>query len=165
MSGAKQPIALLAGGHGHPVHPALVAIPIGSWVCSLVFDIASRFVDDGSGAAHAAWWLLAIGVIGAVIAAMAGFLDFFVIPPTTRVWCFAVLHLSLVLLATVLFAIDWLGRRADPSPVGGTPAGYLVLSVVGLLVLLAGGYLGGELAYRFGVRVSDEATQAAGYER
>ena len=42
MSGAKQPIALLAGGHGHPVHPALVVIPVGSWVRSLVFDIASR---------------------------------------------------------------------------------------------------------------------------
>jgi hypothetical protein len=31
-------------------------------------------------------------------------------------------------------------------------------------VLGAGGFLGGELAYRYGVRVADEATQARGYQ-
>jgi hypothetical protein len=30
-------------------------------------------------------------------------------------------------------------------------------------VLAVSGYLGGKLAYRYGVRVADEATQAEGY--
>jgi hypothetical protein len=39
-----------------------------------------------------------------------------------------------------------------------------VLSLVSLLVLAVSGYLGGMLAYRYGVRVADEATQSEGYE-
>ena len=39
---AKRPVsAALAGPYGHPFHPILVTVPIGAWVCSLVFDIAS----------------------------------------------------------------------------------------------------------------------------
>lgn len=42
---AKEPVsAVLAGPYGHPFHPILVTIPIGAWVSSLVFDIASRIV-------------------------------------------------------------------------------------------------------------------------
>ena len=42
--------------------------------------------------------------------------------------------------------------------------GALVLSAVALAGLAVSGYLGGELAYRYGVRVADEATQAHGYQ-
>jgi uncharacterized membrane protein len=35
---AKQPVTALAGPYGHPLHPALVAVPIGTWVASFVFD-------------------------------------------------------------------------------------------------------------------------------
>jgi uncharacterized membrane protein len=39
-----------------------------------------------------------------------------------------------------------------------------VVSVVALLLLGVSGFLGGELAYRYGVRVADEQTQRAGFE-
>ena len=35
----KRPVTGLAGRYGHPVHPALVAVPIGAWIASFVFDI------------------------------------------------------------------------------------------------------------------------------
>ena len=39
---AKQPVSsMLAGPYGHPFHPILVTVPIGAWLCSLVFDIAA----------------------------------------------------------------------------------------------------------------------------
>ena len=41
--------------------------------------------------------------------------------------------------------------------------GPLALSVVCIVVLAASGYLGGKLAYHYGVRVADEQTQAAGF--
>jgi uncharacterized membrane protein len=160
---AKEPTTVLAGPYGHPLHPALVAVPIGAWVSSVVLDVASRFVDDGATASHAAWWLLGIGVLGALAAATFGFLDFFGIPPGTRAWRTALIHMSCNLAATVLFAVAWWLRSDDVAPASGTPTGLLVLSLVALLLVSAGGFLGGELAYRFGVRVADEATQAAGY--
>ena len=45
-------------------------------------------------------------------------------------------------------------------PHGAVPAGPMVLSIVALVVLAVSGYLGGKLAYRYGVRVAGETTQA-----
>jgi uncharacterized membrane protein len=39
------------------------------------------------------------------------------------------------------------------------------VSAVALAALAVSGYLGGQLAYRYGVRVVDEATQAEGYHQ
>ena len=45
---AKVPVTVAAGPYGHPFHPILVTVPIGAWVCSLVFDVASRVKGDGA---------------------------------------------------------------------------------------------------------------------
>jgi uncharacterized membrane protein len=162
---AKQPTTVLAGPYGHPLHPALVALPIGAWISSVVLDVASRFLDDAAAASHAAWWLLGIGVLGALAAATVGFLDLVAIPTGTRAWRTGLLHMACNLTATALFALGWFLRRPDVAPTDGTSTGHIALSVLALLLVSAGGYLGGELAYRYGVRVADEATQAAGYGR
>jgi uncharacterized membrane protein len=161
---AKQPTTALAGPYGHPLHPALVALPLGAWVSSVVLDIGSRFIDDAATASHAAWWLLGIGVLGALAAASVGFLDLVGIPTGTRAWRIGLIHMTVNLTATVLFGLAWLLRRGDVEPADGTSTGYLALSVLALLLVSVGGYLGGELAYRYGVRVADEADQAAGYQ-
>src|SRR3954447_18099032 len=79
MSG-KRPVTPVAGPYGHPFHPIFVAVPIGAWIASLVFDIASRTADDGAAFARGAYWLVAMGVIGALVAALFGLLDFLAIP-------------------------------------------------------------------------------------
>jgi hypothetical protein len=38
------------------------------------------------------------------------------------------------------------------------------LSIIGLAVIGASGFLGGKLAYRYGVRVADESVQADGFK-
>jgi uncharacterized membrane protein len=163
---AKRPTTVLAGEYGHPLHPALVAVPIGAWVASVVLDVGSHVVaspTSAATAAHAAWWLLALGVLGAVAAASVGFLDLIAIPPGTRAWRTGLTHMSCNLAATGLFAVAWVLRRDDVAPTAGTSWGHVVLSLVALVLLSAGGYLGGELAYRYGVRVADEGTQATGF--
>src|SRR3954465_10966097 len=74
---AERPVsASLAGPFGHPFHPILVTVPIGAWVSSLVFDIASRVKDGGSPQlTYGAWWLLVIGIVGAGVAALFGLMD------------------------------------------------------------------------------------------
>ena len=164
LRNAKRPTTLLAGPYGHPLHPALVTIPIGAWLGSFVLDVASRFVDDQATASHAAWWLLGLGVLGAVAAGSIGFFDLLGIAPHTRAWRIVLIHLSCTLSATTLFAIAWFLRRDQPAPADGTSYGYLALSLVALAVLTVGGFLGGELAYRYGVRVADEQDQIAGHQ-
>src|SRR5699024_5276675 len=46
-------------------------------------------------------WLIAVGVVGAVLAACAGFLDLMTLTLETRAFRTAVLHMSLVLTATI----------------------------------------------------------------
>ncbi|MFB9689343.1 DUF2231 domain-containing protein [Amycolatopsis plumensis] len=159
---SKQPVnAVLAGPYGHPFHPILVTVPIGAWVSSLVFDIGSLIVDDPGYLARGALWLIAIGVIGALAAALVGALDLLAIPRGTRAFRTGLTHMSLNLAVTAAFVAGFFWRRTtDEGPV---EAGPFVLSIVALLALGVSGYLGGKLAYRYGVRVAAEATQAEGY--
>ncbi|MFI9632202.1 DUF2231 domain-containing protein [Nocardia sp. NPDC051929] len=162
---AKRPVsAALAGPYGHPFHPILVTVPIGAWVASLVFDLASRVVDDPEFLVKGSSWLIAIGVLGALAAATIGFLDLLAIPTGTLAFRTGLLHMTLNLLVTVAYAVGFVWRRgADTTR--AVPAGPLALSVAALVALAMSGYLGGKLAYRYGVRVADEATQASGFKR
>jgi len=160
---AKQPVsAALAGPYGHPFHPMLVTIPIGAWAAGLVFDIASQFVADPHFLSEGAMWLIAVGVIGALGAAMAGFLDLFAIPTGTRAFRLALIHMTMNLLVTAAYLGNFLWRHAETAT-GGVPAGQLALNVAAFLTLAVSGWLGGRLSYRYGVRVADEATQAEGF--
>ena len=135
-------------------------MPIGCWVASLVFDVATRWSADSVFLARGSLWLIGIGVVGALAAAMVGFLDFFVLPGGTRAFRTGLLHMVLNLLVTAAYAVNFTWRRADQDVVALGP---LALSVASLAVLGVAGFLGGKLAFRYGVRVADEATQADGY--
>ncbi|TYB46434.1 DUF2231 domain-containing protein [Actinomadura chibensis] len=158
---AKRPVSALAGSYGHPVHPILVTVPIGAWIASLVFDVASHFVADPGFAARGSLWLIGIGVAGALAAAATGFLDLLAIPPGTRAFRTALVHMSLNLAVTGAYAAGFGWRMGE---VGGAVAPVrIALSAVALAALAVSGFLGGRLAYRYGVRVADETTQAEGF--
>ncbi|MFC8144463.1 DUF2231 domain-containing protein [Streptomyces paradoxus] len=161
---AKRPVsAPLAGPYGHPFHPILVTVPIGAWVTSLVFDIASHVVSTPGFLTQASEWLIAVGVIGALLAATTGFLDLFALPGATPAFRTALVHMTLNLLVTGAYVVNFLWRHGDHTGGGSVGVGELVLSAVSVAVLGVSGYLGGKLAYRYGVRVADEHTQAEGY--
>jgi uncharacterized membrane protein len=160
---AKRPRVVLAGPYGHPFHPIAVTIPIGTWIASVIFDLIGFFVDDHTPYALGAQVLIAIGVVGALLAAILGFLDFSVIPARTPAHRTALLHMTLNLAVTALFVVNFFIRAgADHTMVSGTG---FVLSIVGLIFLGVSGWLGGKLAYRFGVRVAAEDTQREGFVR
>jgi uncharacterized membrane protein len=105
--------------------------------------------------------LIAIGVIGGLLAAVFGLLDFTVIAPGTPAKRTALLHLTLNVTLVVLYAVNYFVRAAaqhDTVSIVG-----LVLSIIGLIILSVSGYLGGKLAYHYGVRVAEEDTQAEGF--
>jgi uncharacterized membrane protein len=158
---AKQPRTVLAGPYGHPFHPILVTIPIGAWIASLVFDLIALVGGDPEPFLLGAQVLIAIGVVGALLAAILGFLDFSIIPAGTPAKRTAIIHMSLNLAIVALFAVNYFVRAgSDHDEV--YPAS-LVLSIIGILALVVSGWLGGKLAYHYGVRVADEVTQADGY--
>lgn len=157
---AKAPLTVLAGPYGHPFHPLLVTVPIGAWVASLVLDLGSRWGARADALSLGARWLVGVGVIGALAAAVVGFLDLVAIPSRTRARRVAVLHLTLALTATAAFAVSFALRSGD----GPTAWGQVALSVLALALLAGAGWLGGMLTYRYGVRVAEERTQRLGFD-
>jgi uncharacterized membrane protein len=159
---SKRPTTPLAGPYGHPFHALLVTIPIGAWLASLVFDIVSLFADDPAAFRRGAVWLIGIGIVGAVLAAIVGLMDLAGLRPGTKARKIALTHMAINLTVTVLFALS-LGIRLAADYDDASVAG-IVVSVLGLLLLGISGFLGGELAYRYGVRVADEETQRTGFD-
>src|SRR3954453_12150579 len=127
--------AAMAGPYGDPFHPILVTVPIGAWVGSLVFDVASHIADDPDFLARGAMWLIAVGVIGALAAAMIGFLDLLAIPTGTRAFRVGLIHMTLNLLVTAAYVGNFLWRQAGDGPSGSVEAGQLALNAVSLAVL------------------------------
>ena len=126
---------------GHPIHPVLVALPIGLYVSSLISDILSIVT-------HAPLWIgfseasIGFGVIGALIAAIFGFVDYFTAPMPADVKATATKHVIVNLIVTLIFIIDFFIRQTN----GESTLGY-GLSVIGVILLLIAGYLGGHLSY------------------
>ena len=161
---AKRPLSPLAGPYGHPFHPILVSVPIGAWVASLVFDIASRVSDDDAEMfAEGAYWLIAIGILGALAAAIFGVMDLLTIPRGTTAFKTGLTHMALNLAVVVIFVVNFLVRKSDGYE--SVKPLHLTLTIVALALLGASGWLGGKLAYRYGVRVADETTQSDGFRR
>jgi len=161
---AKEPVSPVAGPYGHPFHPILVTIPIGAWVSSLIFDIATRVNTHGSRPlTDASYWLIGIGILGALLAAVFGLMDLLRIPRGTRAQRIGLSHMALNLAVVGIFIGNFFWRHGSYYETAKVKPGQLALSAAGILLLLASGWLGGMLAYRFGVRVVDEADQAEGY--
>lgn len=159
---AKHPATKIAGPYGHPFHPMLVTLPIGAWISALVFDIATRVNDNGSRSlVDASYWLIGIGIVAAIGAAVFGVIDLVRIPRGTRAFATGLTHMALNLFVVALFVVNFLWRRGDYDELAKVRAGQLGLSVAAIAVLAVSGWLGGTLSYHFGVRVADEATQAA----
>lgn len=161
---SKRPASRLAGPYGHPFHPQVVTLPIGAFTASLLFDIGARLGwVDTSGAAFASAWLLVIGVAGALLAMALGVMDLSTIPDKTKASRTAVTHGAVNSVATAVLALSAFirfYRGTDEVPLVA-----FLLSVAGLLILGLGGWLGGKLAYTYGVRVARETLQEEGYRR
>lgn len=158
---AKHPQTALAGPYGHPFHPIAVTIPIGAWTASILFDLLALLGSDEATFAVGSQWLLGIGIVGALVAALLGLLDLGTIPRDTRAFRTAITHMLLNTVAITLFTVSLVVRLADDDD--GVPTSAFVVSLVALALLGASGWLGGKLSYRYGVRVADEGTQAEGF--
>ena len=134
----------------HPIHPMLVALPIGLWIFSLVSDVM-YLVKWGAVWADVAFYTMAGGLVGALVAAMPGLVDLLSISDP-KVKKIGIWHMCINLVAVALFAVNlWLRTTASP---GATPP--IWLSVIGVVMLGISGWLGGEMVYVHAVAVEPQ---------
>jgi uncharacterized membrane protein len=68
---------------GHPIHPILIPFPLGLLSTSVVFDVVHLLTGNGKWS-EVSFWMIAAGVIGGLVAAVFGLIDWLAIPSGTR---------------------------------------------------------------------------------
>ena len=123
---------------GHPTHPLLVTVPIGSWVGSVLFQLSPARRQTGHD-------LVVLGLVATPAAVLTGLADF---PELTkRQRRVALVHAGANILSATSFLVSLRlrQRRSDRAA--------MAWSLVGLSAVAAGGALGGHLAYAQGAGV------------
>jgi uncharacterized membrane protein len=139
---------------GHPVHPMLIVFPLGLFVTATVFDLIQLLTGDRT-FGEVGYWNIAAGMIGAVVAAVTGLLDWTGIPAGTRAKRIGLLHGAGNAVVLVLFLVSWLARTDNTDHVAG--GGLFAVEVVAIGISGAAAWLGGELVDRLGIGVDEHA--------
>jgi uncharacterized membrane protein len=138
---------------GHPIHQMLIVFPLGLLATAFFFDVAFLILHHEELAVVSDWMIFA-GVIGGLIAALFGLIDWLGIPRKTRAKRIGLWHGAGNVVVVGLFAGSWFLRRPNPAePVLLA----IILSAIGVGIALITGWLGGELVGRLGVGVAEGA--------
>ena len=140
---------------GHPIHPMIVPVAIGGFLLSFIFDIVCLATGQVDPWSTVSYYTMIGGVVGALIAAIFGFVDLLSLPSgyTKKI---GITHMVINLAVVGLFICSAWMRHEAHSP-AGTP---FILSVVAILMLVVSGWLGGKMVYEAGVGVSTEDAAA-----
>ena len=126
---------------GRSAHSFLVVGPIGCWFAVLVLDVASRFSADPGLLVRTGTWLTGAGLIGAVVAGVAGMVAAAPIPEGAPAHRRLLVHVGLVMTLLVHYAFGLILRLA--VQVGGPAApSTLAISATGVLVVGMTGWMG-----------------------
>ncbi|MCW2521952.1 MAG: putative iron-sulfur protein [Frankiales bacterium] len=133
---------------GHPVHPALVATPLGAWLAAGYLDLCG-----GAASRPAARRLIGFGALSVIPAAATGANDWSYTTGAERRVGFV--HAASNYLSLALYVGSWAARRNERHRLGQG------LAAAGLTVVGSAAWLGGHLAYARGVGVDTTAFQVA----
>jgi nitrite reductase/ring-hydroxylating ferredoxin subunit/uncharacterized membrane protein len=140
---AKVNEALSGTWLGHPVHPLLILLPLGTWTSAVLLDWVG-----GKDSNTAADLLIGTGLASAVPTVATGYSDWADTEPgNDPVRRIGFIHAAFNATAVLLFGAS-LGARAGGSRTRGK-----LLALAGLSSVGVGGYLGGHLTYAEGVGV------------
>ena len=138
---------------GHAVHPMLIVFPLGLFPVAVIFDLIYWFTHTPRWA-EMSYWIIAAGIIGALLAAVFGLIDWLKIPSGTRAKSVGLLHGITNVIVAGLFIVSWLLRRPNPAAPDLLD---IVLGIVAVVLALFAGWLGGELVYRLNIGVDQGA--------
>lgn len=144
-TGITSSVAIL----GHPIHPIIVIFPI-AFLSGVAGTDLGYWLTKGEFWAQASIWLLGVGLLSGVAAAITGMFDFVRIPRARERqagWLHMGLNVAVLVLSIGNFALRLANPEASILPTG------LILSWVVAVLLLASGWYGGELMFRHKVGI------------
>jgi len=139
---------------GHPLHPMLIVYPLGLLSTAVIFDLLTMWFNNAVFPV-VSYWMITAGLIGGLLAAVIGFLEWLAVPNNSRAKSIGLYHGLGNFVIVLLFAGSWWLRTGAQDHVPSTTA--FILSLFGFGLALVTGWLGGELVYRLGVGVDHGA--------
>ena len=150
-----KPIEILQGKWlGHPLHAAIVHLPLALWIGTAVIDLLFLLGVTATGLVHLALYAVVLGFVGAVIAVPSGIADWWPIKPEKPARKLGLAHMVLNACASAVFAVNLFLRAKAldaPLPITGTIA---ASSGLGALLLIVSGYLGSLMTFDYGTSVA-----------
>jgi uncharacterized membrane protein len=153
-----KPIEFLQGKWlGHPLHPALVHLPIGAWCTACALDVINRYGPQSEVPARLALYFVGAGLVMALLAVPTGIADWTGIKKENPAWKIGIWHMVINALAALVWCGNFglrLHRLDSSEPI--TEA-VLLTSATGTLLLLLSGYLGKLMVFDRGISVARES--------
>ncbi len=137
---------------GHPLHPALTHFPIALWIVSFLCDLLA-IAGDSTLWWTLSYWNIAIGLCFAMAAIVSGFIEYANLPSNNAILRIANRHMIASAGATTLFVAS-LVARSTPEPMELERMSTIIAlasSICGVICLIAGGWTGAELVFRYGI--------------
>jgi len=147
---------------GHPIHPMLVALPIGLYIWALVSDVVYLARDRDALWYDISFWTSIAAIATALLAALPGFGDYFTMAVRSDARGTATTHMILNLTSTSLFIIAVLLMRDRGALDGSRWTIVLLLQLLAVGLLSVSGWLGGEMVFKHHLAMvpDDEASAA-----
>lgn len=150
-----KPVEILQGKWlGHPVHPAVVHLPLALWIGAALLDVLVLLDIQVVTLSRLAFYAVLLGLLGALVAIPTGIADWLPIKSGKPARRLGRTHMVLNLVATGLFAANFLLRlnaleapRPVTLPIAAT-------SLLGAAVIAFSGYLGSLLVFEHGISVA-----------
>jgi nitrite reductase/ring-hydroxylating ferredoxin subunit/uncharacterized membrane protein len=145
VNAVPQPVRDVLDGvwFGNPLHPALTDVPLGAWTTALVLDlVGSESADDA----------LAVGIVGALPAALTGLNDWSHLKDDSR--RIGIVHALLNTAGLTLNVASFVARRGGHRGLGR------MLSGIAYAGTAISAHLGGHLSFGLGVRVNRTAFES-----
>ncbi len=156
----EEPMESKAKILGHPIHQMLVPLPFGLLAMAAIFDLIYLVLGNPT-MLIVSNWMIAAGVVGGVVAAPFGLIDYLAIPAATRAKSVGMVHGMGNVFVLLLFAASWLLRHGASVPsnpdIHYPSVTAFVLSFTGFALAGLTGWLGGELVSRLRVGVDEDA--------
>ena len=134
----------------HSIHAIMTDFPIALWLTSILWDILRIFNGDVLWSIMAFWTLL-VGSIFGFLSIISGLLEYATIQGNHPSIKTATWHMIIMLLASGLFIASFIIHRNPTLLTTHKIHLALALSAIGALMLFVGGWLGGDLIFRYGV--------------
>ena len=139
----------------HPIHPMLVPIPVGAFFLAFVGDIMHIAIPEDRFWYDFSYTCIGIGIAFAVLAAVAGAVDYVGVKMSGPAFRVATAHALLNVGVVLCYLTSFFLRRNGAAVADRRWPVALFFALLGLGMLGVSGWLGGRLAFEHRIGVEE----------